>query len=118
MTVPTRIPPTAVPMNTTITSGFQNHPLKTPTRLPQQAAGHVATATNTSTAAPLSSTVSLTRAQLLAALRNMRVALGYRLRGRKAAVPRSIPTLEARLAVLERRLRQRTAAHNKRTTIS
>jgi len=107
------VPPTAVPFippqvvphlavpDTTL-SGIANHPLKTPLRLPPQAITHQATAADVGT------TAITTRTQLLQQLRNMRTLLGWRLRGRKAAVPRTNAQLQARLTQLQHWYNQRT----------
>lgn len=86
------VPPTGVPL-------IANHPLKTPVRLPPQPVMHTAVIQRTAVPGPKAANV--TRTQLLQQLRNMRTLLGWRLRGRKAARPRTNAQLQARLVQLQ-----------------
>ena len=80
-----------------------------PNRLPN-ISNHVATTlgTTTSTTVPPVAANPPTRSQLLATLRSLRVDLGWRLRGRQRAVPRTNVQLIDRIQVLTNRLRRRT----------
>lgn len=56
---------------------------------------------------PIPPIATQTRSQLLATLRGLRIKLGWRLRGRQRAVPRTNTQLRARIVQLQHWLRMR-----------